>query len=288
MFRFIHAADIHLDSPLRGLERYEGVPVEEIRRSTRRALENLVELAIEEHVDFVLIAGDLYDGNWPDYSTGLYLNAQMARLRDAHIPVFLIQGNHDAENLMTRDLRLPENVHKFSTLKPQTIPVKDCDVLVHGQGFATRAVRDNIAEGYPASDPGYFNIGILHTCATGREGHESYAPCSVENLLSKHYQYWCLGHIHKREILCEEPPIVFPGNIQGRHIRERGTKGCMLVTVDDARNVQTDYRSLDVLRWEPCHVDARGSADEDDLLQRVEQQLGDLFARTTTASWRSA
>ncbi len=137
MFRFIHAADIHLDSPLRGLERYEGVTVEEIRRSTRRALENLVELAIEEHVDFVLIAGDLYDGNWPDYSTGLYLNAQMARLRDAHIPVFLIQGNHDAENLMTRDLRLPENVHKFSTLKPQTIPVKDCDVLVHGQGFAT-------------------------------------------------------------------------------------------------------------------------------------------------------
>src|SRR5437588_9305873 len=110
MFKFLHAADIHLDSPLRGLERYEGAPVEQIRQATRRALQNLVQLALEERVHFVLIAGDLYDGDWKDYNTGLYFLTQMARLRAADIPVYLIAGNHDAANRMTRALRLPDNV----------------------------------------------------------------------------------------------------------------------------------------------------------------------------------
>jgi DNA repair exonuclease SbcCD nuclease subunit len=118
MIRFLHAADIHLDSPLTGLERYEGAPVEELRGATRRALENLVELAIERELDFVLIAGDLYDGDWKDHNTGLFFVDRMNRLREAAIPVVIISGNHDAANRMTRSLRRPDTWNCSATSEP--------------------------------------------------------------------------------------------------------------------------------------------------------------------------
>src|SRR3954454_16920324 len=118
--RFLHAADIHLDSPLRGLDKYEGAPLHAIRGATRKAFTALIQLALAEHVDFVLLAGDLYDGDWPDYNTGLYLVRQMARLREAGIPVVAIAGNHDAENRMTRSLALPDNVKTLRTDEPET------------------------------------------------------------------------------------------------------------------------------------------------------------------------
>src|SRR5713101_8288517 len=120
MFKFLHAADIHLDSPLKGLERYEGAPIDQLRQATRRALENLIQLALDEKVAFVLIAGDLYDGTWKDYNTGLFLTAQMARLREANIAVVVIAGNHDAANKMTRTLRLPDNVTLLAAAKPDS------------------------------------------------------------------------------------------------------------------------------------------------------------------------
>src|SRR6202011_3159455 len=138
MFKFLHAADIHLDSPLKGLERYEGAPVEQIRKATRRALENLVQLAVMEKVDFVLIAGDLYDGDWKDYNTGLFFLAQMARLRSAEIKVFILSGNHDAANQLTKHLRPPENVRFLSDRKPETVRLDEIGVAIHGQGFAKR------------------------------------------------------------------------------------------------------------------------------------------------------
>ena len=122
MFKFIHAADIHLDSPLVGLERYEGAPVERIRGATRQALENLVRLAIDERAGFLLIAGDFYDGNWRDYNTGLFLVKEMTKLKEAGVRVFIIAGNHDAESNLTRNLsNLPGNVKRFSTRSAQTV-----------------------------------------------------------------------------------------------------------------------------------------------------------------------
>src|SRR5262249_13962811 len=175
---FLHAADIHLDSPLRGLEQYEHAPAERIRGATRRAFERLIDLALERRVDFVLIAGDLYDGDWRDYNTGLYLARQLGRLRDAAIPVFVIAGNHDAANKMTRVLRLPGNVQLLSPAAPQTIRLDDLEVAIHGQSFAREAVTDNLVAGYPAAIPGWVNIGLLHTGLTGLEGHAPYAPCT--------------------------------------------------------------------------------------------------------------
>lgn len=280
LFTFIHAADIHLDSPLLRLERYEGAPVEELRQATRRAFENLVELAIGEEVAFVLIAGDLYDGDWRDYNTGLYLVSQMTRLREAGIPVFIITGNHDAANKITKTLRFPENVHLFPTDKPETFHLDDLGVAIHGQGFARPAIRKDLSARYPSAVSGYFNIGMLHTCATGREGHEPYAPCTVEGLLSKGYQYWALGHVHQQELISQDPMIVFPGNIQGRHIRETGPKGCMLVTVDDSGRANTDFRSLDVIRWLKCEVDASGAESGYDVVDQIYGRLENLLEQS--------
>jgi DNA repair exonuclease SbcCD nuclease subunit len=278
MFRFLHAADIHLDSPLRGLERYEGAPVDQLRGATRRALENLVELAIDESVALVLIAGDLYDGDWREFRTGLFFCSQMARLREAGIEVLVIAGNHDAANKMTLRLPLPENVRILSHKRPETVTLDDLGVAVHGQSFARATVLENLAAGYPVRAGGLFNLGLLHTCADGREGHDRYAPCCLDDLRGKEYDYWALGHVHAREVLWDEPPVIFAGNLQGRHIREAGPKGCMLVTVDDDHRSQAEFRALDVLRWEICRVDLSRLATPDDVLDRVQTQLEDVAA----------
>ena len=273
MFRFLHAADVHLDSPLVGLARYESAPVEAVRGATRRAFENLVGVAIDEEVAFVLLAGDLYDGDWKDYRTGLFFVGQMAKLRDARIPVFVVAGNHDAASQLTKNLRPPDNVHFFSTKKPETRLLEAFDVAIHGQGFASRAVTEDLAAAYPVADPDLFHVGLLHTSLNGREGHATYAPTSSEVLAQKGYQYWALGHVHKREVVSKDPWIVFPGNLQGRHAREVGQKGCTLVTVEDGAISHIEERHVDVLRWSVCRVDVNDVTTTNDVLDRVSRAL---------------
>ena len=259
--KFLHAADIHLDSPLAGLGATAGAPLALLRDATRRALSNMVERALEEKVDFVVIAGDLYDGDWRDYATGLFFVRQMARLAAEDIPVFIALGNHDADSRLTRQLTLPENVTVFRADRAHTVHLRDHAVALHGRSFPTAAVNENLALAYPRAEPGLFNIGVLHTAAGGREAHLNYAPCSVADLIGKGYDYWALGHVHAREILHEHPHIVFPGNLQGRHIRETGTKGFTLVRVEEARVVATDHVAADVVRWSRRIVDLSAAED---------------------------
>lgn len=273
MFKFLHAADLHLDSPLRGLDRYDGAPVDAIRQATRRAVENLVDLAIAERVAFVLIAGDVYDGDWPDYNTGLFFARQMAKLRDHGIAVYLLAGNHDAASVITRALALPENVSVCPTDQPGTFRHEATDTLIHGQGFKTRAVLEDLSANYPKADRGCFNIGLLHTAAAGCDGHDPYAPCTVEGLRNRGYDYWALGHIHLRQTLCEDGAfIAYSGNTQGRHIRETGPKGCLLVTVDGGP-ARTEFRPLDVFRWARSETDAAGCSTPEDVLDAVAADL---------------
>jgi DNA repair exonuclease SbcCD nuclease subunit len=273
MFKFIHAADIHLDSPLKGLEVHDDAPVDEIRGATRRALDNLIDLALEEAVDFILIAGDLYDGDWKDYNTGLFFSARMGRLFRAGIRVFIVSGNHDAAGQITRAMPLPENVRLFSPKKIQSETLDDLGVVIHGQSYSHRAVTDNLAAQFPGYDPGYFNIGLLHTSLTGRAGHEDYAPCALDDLKSKGYDYWALGHVHNREIISQDPWVVFSGNIQGRHIRETGARGATLVTVEAGRITTVEALELDVLRWAVCTVDLSGCDTSDLVYDAVRQAL---------------
>ncbi len=273
MVTFLHAADIHLDSPLRNLATREGAPVELIRNGCRRAFDNLVQLAVDEQVDFLLLAGDLYDGAWRDFNTGLFFIDRMRRLKEAGIRVFLISGNHDAASRITRTLRLPNNVVHFSSRRAETVELADLNVAIHGQSYGKRAVTANLAKDYPPPVEGMVNIGLLHTGLAGRDGHEPYAPCTATELAARGYDYWALGHVHRREIVGQDPWIVFPGNLQGRHIRETGPRGAMLVRVDSGVIASVEFQELDVVRWQLLRLDCRQIDSLDRLLDDVRAAL---------------
>jgi exonuclease SbcD len=275
---FIHAADIHLDSPLMGLERYENAPVDRIRGATRRAFTRLIDLAIDRRVDFVVLSGDLYDGDWRDYNTGLFLVNELRRLRDARVPAFLIAGNHDAANKMTRFLPLPENVCFLAHEQPETVYLEELGVAIHGQSFAKAATTENLAASYPAPARGYVNIGLLHTAMNGADGHERYAPCTLDELKSRGYDYWALGHVHTRQVLCTEPMVIFAGNVQGRHARETGKKGCVFATVKADQRIDAVFERLDQVRWERGTVDLSGLETEADLMEKTDEMFDGLLA----------
>lgn len=277
--KFVHAADLHIDSPLRGLDRYEGAPVARLRGATRRALENLVAACIDEQAAFLLLAGDIFDGQWKDFSTGLFFAAQMSRLRDAKIPVVVVRGNHDAASAVTKALRLPDNVHELSSKAPQTFEIAAANTCIHGQSFAHRATLDDLAAKYPAPVSGAFNVGLLHTSLDGRQGHEPYAPTSLDVLRAKGYDYWALGHVHRREILSTDPYVVFPGNLQGRHARETGEKGASIVTVEGGVIRSVEHRALDVVRWETVEIDVSEATDAIEAVDRTIARLTEAVER---------
>ncbi len=251
----------------------ESSAAERVHTATREALDQLVRLAINEKVDFLIIAGDIYDGNWRDYNTGLFFVGQMGRLNKAGILVYLLYGNHDAESQITKRLELPSNVHVFDSRKPQTFKLIELNVALHGQSFKQRDVTDNLALNYPAPVTGAFNIGVLHTGLGGKGGHANYAPCSSDDLVNKGYDYWALGHVHKSEVLQESPPIIFPGNLQGRHVRETGAKGAYLVAVEHNEVSELQFVSCDVVRWAVVPVLLDNAEKIDDVIDSVEIAL---------------
>jgi exonuclease SbcD len=277
--KFIHAADLHVDSPLRGLDGYEGAPVQRLRGATRQALVALVDLAIDEQVDFVILAGDIYDGNWADFRTGLFFRDQMVHMTREGIRVYIVKGNHDAESQITKQLPPVDGVHVFKSTSSETCTIDDLGVALHGRSFPNRAVPEDLVEHYPAARPGLFNIGVLHTSLNGRAGHDPYAPTTVEALCAKGYDYFALGHVHAREVVREhDPRIVYPGNLQGRHAKETGPKGCELVTVTGGAITAAQFVPLDVVRWHQLQLDAGGAADVNALRQRFLAAASELVA----------
>lgn len=277
--KFIHAADLHVDSPLRGLDGYEGAPVQRLRGATRQALSALVDLAIEEEVDFVILAGDIYDGNWADFRTGLFFRDQMVRMTREGIRVYIVKGNHDAESQITKQLPLVDGVHTFKSTSAETFIIEDLGVALHGRSFPNRAVPEDLVEQYPVAHANMFNIGVLHTSLNGRGGHDTYAPTTVDALCAKGYDYFALGHVHAREVVREaDPRIVYPGNLQGRHAKEIGPKGCELVTVTGGSIKSAQFIPLDVVRWHQLQLDVSGVVDVNVLRQRFMAAVTSLVA----------
>ncbi|MFP6771928.1 MAG: DNA repair exonuclease [Alphaproteobacteria bacterium] len=270
-FKFLHAADIHLDSPMLGLSNYDDAPAEAMRGATRQALKNLVALAIDEACAFVLIAGDLFDGSQRDVSTALFFAKEMSRLGKHDIRVYLIYGNHDAETQL-KSMPWPDNVKLLGNRKAESVPVPGLEVTIHGRSFAKRDEDRNLAADYPAATADRFNIGILHTALTGHAGHAYYAPCTLDDLLGKNYDYWALGHVHDFSRRHEDPPIIYCGNLQGRNVRETGPKGAVLVTVVDG-GVSVAHRVLDAARWEDRQVDLTATTSLEQMMGLVRTHL---------------
>lgn len=269
----VHAADLHLDSPMLGLARYDGAPTSRLRLATRHAFTALIDQCLELDARLLLLAGDLYDGDWRDYTTGLFFLGELARLADSGCRVLFIRGNHDAQSRITRELRLPEHVQEFDCKHPESKCFEDLGIAVHGQGFARAAVTEDLAAAYPDPVPGLLNIGLLHTSLGGRPGHEPYAPCSQQRLEDLGYDYWALGHVHQREVVSAAPYIVYPGNLQGRHARETGEKGATLLESEGGRIQRVEPLVLDVVRWSNVEVQLEEVSVLDDALERVEVAL---------------
>ncbi|HEV7279745.1 MAG TPA: DNA repair exonuclease [Pirellulaceae bacterium] len=287
--RFLHVADIHLDSPMRHLRRMDDESHDDLIRCTRRALVNLVQFAVDptNAIDFIVIAGDVFDGEWRDFQTGLFFQKQMLQLKEAGIPVVAIRGNHDAQSKMIRDLTdWRDSIRFLDADRPQTLSARDlnldCDVLIHGQSFREGAVPDNLAATYPAGDRGAFNLGLLHTSFAGFEGHDVYAPCALDDLKRKEYGYWALGHIHLRQSLDgaaeEEACIRYAGNLQGRHVKEEGPKGAIVVDVDARQQVTSQFIPFDVLRWKRLTVTVEPEWSRAKCLDAVEAAIKEAVA----------
>lgn len=275
-FRFIHTADLHLGSPLTGLALKDRQIAQRFAAAGRDAFTALVDLALAESVDFVVIAGDLYDGPWKDNHIGLFFNREVARLSRAEIPVYFLRGNHDADSVVTRTIAMPEGVHEFSTRKPVTFEIDELRVALHGQGFANRAMNENLALDYPPARPGWFNIGVLHTSLSGRPPHAVYAPCTPADLASRGYDYWALGHVHEFEVVnAADPLVIYPGNLQGRNIRETGSKGAVLVTVDEGL-ISHERVIVDCARFERRAVVIAEDMREGDIKRTIEAAIEPL------------
>jgi len=275
-FKFLHAADLHLDSPLIGLSCKSADFAKRVEMASRKAFDNLVKMAIGERCRFVVLSGDVFDREQRHYPTGLYFVQSMKQLGEEGIDAFVVLGNHDAGNKFAEKLGYTGNVHVFDKKRAETKMIEDVGVAVHGRSFPRWDTDENLALSYPAPAPGVFNVGVLHTACAGNEGdHAPYAPCSVEQLRNHGYDYWALGHVHGFRILSETPHIVYPGNLQGRDPRETGAKGAVLVTVDDGRVVSVEHQALDVVRWASVTIDATPHADRNLLVDEIRNQLTD-------------
>lgn len=258
-FRFIHGADLHIDSPFKGLRAVPDQVKESLLQATFLAFQRLVDLAIKEQVAFITISGDLFDESDRSLKAQLFLLKQFERLYAVHIDVFIVHGNHDYVGEGIKPFCYPSNVHIFSSEHVQTMPAYDRNgevlAYIHGISYATRHVRENLALKYePASDQA-FHIGLYHGSVGNYSDHDPYAPCHIGDLLEKDYHYWALGHIHKRQVIHEQPPIVYAGNTQGRHRNESGDKGCYVVQVNGLNDVALTFHSLASVRWEQIFID---------------------------------
>ncbi len=280
MTKILHTADIHLDSPLRSLALRDPDLRDQVHTATRSAFTRIVDTAIAESVSALLIAGDLFDGAERSARTAAYLTGQLDRLRESGIRAFYIKGNHDAENPLTGELSLPDNVHIFDG-RGGKVQLSE-DIWIHGVSFANRHAPESLLPKYPAPVGGAINIAMLHTSLAGAVGHDPYAPCTVNDLVAAGFDYWALGHVHRRQVHAETPWIVMPGTPQGRDIGEPGPKSATLLTIGQTIEVAEVQTSL--VEFLNVEIDVSQAGNEDGLRDLLRQVLRDTANSLTSDS----
>lgn len=268
---FIHTADLHLDSPFKGMAHLPQILHDRIKDSTFQSFYKIIEIAIQEKVDFILISGDLYDESNRSLKAQVKMREQFEKLAEHDIQVYLLHGNHDHLEGQWTSIAWPENVHFFSDQVECLTYQRGDKTLAHIYGFSypSRNVSERMIQHYQKQEGASFHIGMLHGSIQGNTEHEAYAPFLVTELLEKEFDYWALGHIHKREVLNQAPPVIYPGNIQGRHRKEVGPKGAYLVTLSSSQ-AQYEFVSTAEIIWDQIDLDITSLDSADELLHTLE------------------
>ena len=276
LIKFVHAADLHLDSPFSGIRGIAPEIATTLYQATFGAYDRLINLCIEEGVDALLVAGDVFDGADRSLRAQIKFGEGLKRLAEAGIRSFVCHGNHDPLNGWEAQLALPLGCYRFGP-HVERIPVftEEPDrAVVYGISYPQREVRDNLIARFGKVESGVFSIGLIHANVGNNADHAPYAPCSLNDLANTGIDYWALGHVHTRQILHQaHPTVIYPGNPQGRHPNERGARGVYLVDVSDSGQVHADFRPVDVVRWDVLQMNIGALETEQALFNAIEEEV---------------
>lgn len=277
--KILHTADLHLDSPLASLAMRDPVLRDRVGAATRKALERIVSFCLSNDVSALLIAGDLFDRAERSMKTAAFVAAQMERLAAAGVRVFYVKGNHDAENPSAGEIRLPANVHVFGPRGGKE-QIAGTDIWIHGVSFGGKTAPDSLLPLFGAPVPGAVNIAMLHTSLSGAAGHDPYAPCTVAELAAAGFDYWALGHVHKRQVHSQSPWIVMPGTPQGRDIGEDGPKSATLIEIGESGAIAISEVPTAAVEFRRIEVDVTGCEDETALERLFARRMAEEAAAT--------
>ncbi|MET3683528.1 DNA repair exonuclease SbcCD nuclease subunit [Alkalibacillus flavidus] len=284
--RFLHTADLHLDSPFKGMRDVPGVILQGIQSATLKAFDRIIETAIHEQVDFVLMVGDVFDVQSASLKSLVTLKRGLSRLDESGIHVYISFGNHDYDMLKKVDLTLPDNTYIFPSeeVTVTTFVKGDTTVYIYGFSYEHRAVTEPKVVSYEPVQADGYHIATLHGSLQTNADHDVYAPFQLEELKAKPFDYWALGHIHKRELLAQRPYIVYPGNIQGRHMKETGEKGCYVVDMSGGQTHLQFHPVHEIVFLDESYTASAQQVDElvhelKEYKQRLRQQHGKVWLR---------
>jgi len=287
-FSFIHCADLHLGSPFEGLHLVSPDIAETLRDATFKSFENIIDLAIRKKVDFLVIAGDIYDGADRSLRAQWRFYELLKKAGKSNIQCFIAHGNHDPLSGWEPGLKLPENVYRFGGNEIESAYARRGNnvlACIYGISYPTRDINENYATKFPKAKEEPFAVGILHCNVGGSSDHDNYAPCTIDDLLSCSIDYWALGHIHTRQILSDNDPlVVYSGNTQGRSVRETGKKGCYIVKVDRDGYANVEFFATDVVRWYVEEVSIMNIDSLDTLVNTLMDKKEEIWAKSDGCS----
>lgn len=287
-FSFVHASDLHLDSPFTGIFRLEGHAgvsiLSKLRNAPFDAFSRVIDITLEKHADFLLLSGDIYDHEQRNLAAQIFFKKELMRLTEQGIPSFVIHGNHDYLKGSRVNISMPDMVHVYRSDEVEAVPVynKNADEIakIHGISFREKNFSQNPVALFECGASGSFTIGLLHANAGGDKNHDTYAPCSIGDLLSAGFDYWALGHIHRHAILSgSHPGIVYPGTTQGRNIKETGQKGCCYVEVDSMGDLKIDFCHTSTVVWHQEEIDLDRMDDIDKITGVLDECVEELWGK---------
>jgi len=279
LFSFIHTADLHLDSPFNGITADSSYITNVLRSATFDTLDHLIKLAIEKRVQLLLIAGDVYDSADRSLRAQLKFRDGLERLSKKNIRTFVAHGNHDPLDGWSSSINWPSGVHIFGPQVEEVIVKSNGSpvVSVSGMSYQRKNEKRNLARLFKRSEAlNIFHIGLLHCSVGSHPVHETYAPCELSDLLNSGFNYWALGHVHERIILNENPHVIYPGNTQGRHIREQNERGCYLVDVYEDHSIDIEFYPIDAVRWRSVSINIENMNSIDQLDSIISDSIDKL------------